>query len=386
MSIRTRILERFGKGPSAASKSSPAGRSSPHAPRGSTAASESSPGKSSPGSPLFLPDLSLWYRWHSERRSFPPGWEGESLAAICRNHGLPIWRPSRPWRLEYRGLAVDSRQGEDVRETRWQTSAGTLLARWTLGPDGDWWQTDYPATTTEQLAGAREIVASITYVPDPGAAERASREVGDHGVVALELPMRPLSDLLHSFLGWSDGLLLLWETPGVIRELVEILEAKLQGLLEWIVDLPGDLFLLPDNLDAQFVSPDMFAEHLSPSYQDSAARLEGRPLVVHAGGPLRPLLPHLARCGVSAVEGVSGPPQSDATLTEAREIVGPALALWGGIPQDVVLDTTGQEAFEAALAAAMEEARQPGMILGIADRVPPEALPERLAAVSKAAG
>jgi hypothetical protein len=382
MSIRTRIVERLGKGPAAASKSSQAAGAPPtEAPRGPAAAS-----KSSAGPPLFLPDLSLWYRWHSERRSFPSGWEGENLAAICRKQGLPIWRPARPWRLEYRGLTVENSQSEDVRETRWQTSAGTLLARWSLGPDGDWWQTDYPATTAEQLAGAREIVESITYVPVPEAADRASREVGEDGVVALELPMRPLSDLLHSFLGWSEGLLLLWETPAAIRKLVGILEAKLQGLLEEIVDLPGDLFLSPDNLDGQFVSPDIFAEHLAPSYQDTAARLAGRPLVVHAGGPLRSLLPHLARCGIGAVEGVSGPPQSDATLAEAREIAGPGLALWGGIPQDAVLAATKQEAFEAALAAAVETARQPGMILGIADRIPPEALPERLLTLSKAAG
>jgi hypothetical protein len=72
-------------------------------------------------------------------------------------------------------------------------------------------------------------------------------------------------------------------------------------------------------------------------------------------------------------------------LEEARKIAGPALGLWGGIPQDAVLATTDAEGFETALAAAAEQARQPGTILGIADRIPPEAMPERLSAVARAA-
>ncbi|MBN1836957.1 MAG: hypothetical protein JW820_13970 [Spirochaetales bacterium] len=368
MSMRTRIMERFG------AARTPAG--------GPTTKPESAgPDRST----LFLPDLSLWYRWHKERGTFPPGWEGESLPEICRRRGLPIWLPVRPWRLEYQGLTVQTSRSEDVRETRWQTSAGTLLARWTLGPDGDWWQTDYPASSADLLPGAREIVQSIVYHPDPSVAEQARQEVREDGVVALELPMRSLSDLLHSFLGWSDGLLLLWEQPDAVQELARILEEKLQELLSALTAFPGDLYLSPDNLDGQFVSPDMFAEYLAPSYQAAATLLAHKPLVVHAGGPLRALLPKLGGCGVAAVEGVSGPPQSDATLAEAREAAGPGLTLWGGIAQDSLLPTVEQEDFESALAAALEQARQPGMVLGIADRVPPDALPQRLDAVNRAA-
>ena len=372
MSARHRVLERFAAGPQAAAG-------------GPTAASAPAASPPAGDSPLFLPDLTLWYRWHRERGSFPPGWEGASLAEVCRRRQLPIWLPVRPWRLEHRGLTVETTRGDEVRETRWHTSRGTLLARWTLGPDGDWWQTDYPATTSEELVGVREIVESIAYLPDPAAAEQTAREVGEDGVSALELPMRPLSELLHSYLGWSEGLLLLWEAPDEIAGLAAVLEEKLQALLGALLALPGDLFLSPDNLDAQFLSPDLFAAHLAPSYRAAASALGDRPLVVHAGGPLRPLLPHLAGCGVAAVEGVSGPPQSDADLAEAREAAGAAFTLWGGIPQDAVLATAQQEAFAAALNSSLEQARGPRMILGIADRVPPEALPERLEAIRKAA-
>jgi hypothetical protein len=386
MSMRTRILHRLAGSPKSLGARVLAAGPDPTRPAREADSDPAARESDSAGPPVFLPDLTIWHRWHAERRSFPPGWEAGSVSAVCRRQGLAIWQPIRPWRVEYQGLRVDHTQEEQLRETRWYTSGGTLVARWTLGPDGDWWQTEYPAPTAELLPGAREIVESVTYIPLLGTVERAREEVGEDGVVAVELPMRPLSELLHSFLGWSEGLLLLWESPEAIGELARVLEEKLQALLATLTEMPGDLFLSPDNLDGQFLSPDTFTEHLAPSYRDTVTRLRGTPLVVHAGGPLRALLPSLADCGVQGVEGVSGPPQSDATLAEAREAAGAGLTLWGGIPQDAVLPSTEPGAFESALAGALDQAREPRMILGIADRVPPEVVPERLTAARDAVG
>jgi uroporphyrinogen-III decarboxylase len=85
---------------------------------------------------------------------------------------------------------------------------------------------------------------------------------------------------------------------------------------------------------------------------------------------------------VDAIQGICGPPQSDASLSEARRIVGPEVALWGGIPQDAVLDTYRSAQFEAAVAQALEEsAGDKRIILGVADRVPADADMERLRAI-----
>jgi hypothetical protein len=90
----------------------------------------------------------------------------------------------------------------------------------------------------------------------------------------------------------------------------------------------------------------------------------------------------LAEVGVDGVEGICGPPQGDVTLAGAREIAGPALTLWGGIPQDFVHDTHDREEFEAAVQGAAQEARGDSrMILGVADRVPVDADLNRLEAI-----
>jgi hypothetical protein len=296
-----------------------------------------------------------------------------------------IWGSSpsiKPWRLEVPGLDMSALAHGEERTVRTETPAGTLIARWALGPDGDWWQTEYPVKGPEDLPAALVAVKARSYVLDTARLVEGRSEVGRDGILALELPRRPYSDLLHEFLGWSDGLMLLGEPA--VQEMLAILEDKLQQLVEQVARLPGEVILSPDNLDGQFVSPRAFRRHLAPSYARSSEVLHqwDKQLLVHVGGPIRHLLESLAESGVDGVEGIAGPPQSNATLAEARAIAGPGLVLWGGIPQDLLVSTFDDAAFAEAVVKAALEARGDGqMIVGVADRVPVDADLRRLEAI-----
>jgi hypothetical protein len=259
-----------------------------------------------------------------------------------------------------------------------------LVARWTVGPDGDWWQAEYPVKSREDLAAVLELVHARSYSLDTHELTRLEALVGDDGVLAIEIPRRPYSDLLHEFLGWGEGLLLLRSERSVIREINDVLETKLRRLVQDVARLSGAVILSPDNLDGQFVSPKAFQSYLADSYRLTAETLHqhGKHLVVHIGGPIRHIIASLAAAGVDAIEGVAGPPQSDLSLTEAREMVGPDLALWGGIPQDFLLETHDPQVLKTAVTHAVREAeRDARMILGVADRVPVGAELGRLEAI-----
>jgi hypothetical protein len=268
------------------------------------------------------------------------------------------------------------------RITTWQTSAGTLTARWTIGPDGDWWQAEHLVKTTEDLAAAVELARSRSYVLDTAELESVEREVGDDGISAIRIPRRPYSDLLHDYLGWGEGLFLLGEPA--IAEILAPLEERLEDLVAQIARLPGRVVYSLDNLDGQFISPMAFERRLADSYRRTSEMLHGhgKVLLVHAGGPTKHLLAPLAEAGVDGIEGIAGPPQSDASLAQARAIAGPAFTLWGGIPQDYLLETHDSQAFEDAVIRAAREALGDGRaILGIVDRVPVEVDLGRLAAI-----
>jgi hypothetical protein len=334
-------------------------------------------------SPCYLPDLTLWYDWHHARGTLPVQWKDFALPQLARALGAPVWWVIRPWRVETPGLEITRTEEGGKRIVRTETSAGTLAARWTLmGASGDWWQTEYPVKTKEDLGAALELAQSKSYVMDPSQLAYMQEMVGEDGILAIEIPRRPYSDVLHELLGWSEGLLLL--SQPTVEEIIHILERKLQDLVQAVAGLPGHIILAPDNLDGQFIPPAAFKAHLANSYRLSAeaAHQGGKYLVVHVGGPIRHLLAPLSEAGVDGVEGVAGPPQGDAPLAEAREIAGPGLTLWGGIPQDFLHDTREPEEFEAAvMGAAREAVGDSRTILGVADRVPVDADLGRLMAI-----
>ena len=332
------------------------------------------------GSAVFLPDLTLWYEWHRRRGTLPERWRGLSMAEIAQDMGAGVWKVVTPWRVTARSVNVTRDEQAGERTLRIEAPSGTLQSRWTLGPDGDWWQAEYPIKSKEDFGPALEWIAAREYVVDAAVAEEAASTLGDDGILALAIPRRPYAELLNDLLGWSDGLLLLGEPETV--EVLEMLDGKLQGMVQEIAGLPGDVIYSPDNLDGQFVSPRAFARYLSGSYRSSVDALatQDKPLLVHAGGPIAFLLKPLVGAGVSGVEGVCGPPQGDTTLPEARDVAGHDSTLWGGIPQDMLLDSYPREQFESAVLEAVDYARSdPRVILGVADKVPPEADLDRLA-------
>jgi hypothetical protein len=332
--------------------------------------------------PMYLPDLTLWYEWHAGRGTLPEGWHGYSLPQVARALGVPIWAVARPWRVETAGVNLVKTATADERVLRIETDHGNLTSRWTLGPDGDWWHTEYPVKSANDLDAALAWARAQTYMLDANDLARQGAEIGEDGVLALELPRRPYSDLLHEFLGWSEGLTLL--NKPAVKEINAVLEAKLQDLVQQIAKLPGEVVLSPDNWDGQFVSPRAFERYLDASYRQTSETLHtaGKRLVVHVGGPMGRLIGPLAEAGVDAVEGVSGPPQSDTPLAQAREIVGPDLTLWGGIAQDFLLNTRAPEELQTEVKQAVQAARgDDRILLGVADRVPVDADLGRLQAL-----
>jgi hypothetical protein len=333
-------------------------------------------------SPLLLLDLTLWHKWHQARGTLPAGWT--SVVEAAKALGTGAWAPFKAWRVEHDGVEVTTDETSTQRDIIYRAGGRSLLARWTIGPDGDWWQAEYPVKTPEDLQAAVEIAAARRYVLDAAGLGEWRAAVGEEGVVPLELPMRPYSDILHTMVGWGDGLaLMLGDGKPLVGEIVASLEGALARLLGDLAGLEGDLLLAPDNLDGQYISPRVFKEFLAPSYAATAeiARQCRKRLVVHLGGPGRKLVPLLAQAGVDGIEGIAGAPQGDANLAEARLAAGSDVTLWGGIPQDMLLAEHDDETFASAVREAVEQARADAngrTVIGVADKVPVDAEIDRL--------
>jgi hypothetical protein len=337
-----------------------------------------------PSRPLFMPDLSLWFEWHSKRGTLPEAHRESSLADIASALNCPAWMLHTPWQLEYDGIDVTREKSETQRVIKYHTKSRVLSEIWSLGPDGDWWQTEYPVKDEDDLDAAEEIVKAMRYRLTTSMPPEADANPGVIDVI--QLPKTPYSDMLHTMLGWTDGLMLMMTEEDRLTELLGVMEEKRNELIHNLAaGFSISIFLAPDNLDGQFISPPAFKKHLESSYQKTCETLHRRDnfLWVHIGGISKHLLPLLAGSGLDGLAGISGPPQSDATLSEARNAAGPNVTLWGGIPQDYVMPMVDLslliESIEAVKAFAETDNRT---IIGIADHVPVDAEFSRLKEIS----
>ena len=181
--------------------------------------------------PLFLPDLTLWHNWHRERGTLPPAWRDFTLPQAARHLNAPIWATLRPWRAVTPGVTTTSEESVLERVIRYETTSGTLTTRFTRGPDGDWWLTEYPVKSADDLDAARALIEARSYGIDTEDLAALREAVGDDGVIAFELPMRPYSEILHAFVGWSEGLMLFaGDGRPALLEMLAVLEEKVQGL------------------------------------------------------------------------------------------------------------------------------------------------------------
>jgi hypothetical protein len=337
-----------------------------------------------PSRPLFMPDLGLWFEWHSKRKTLPEAHQGSSLADVASALNCPAWVVHTPWQLEHDGVDVTREKSATQRVVRYHTKSKILSEVWSLGPDGDWWQTEYPVKDEDDLDAADEIVNAMRY--RVGSSKRLEAESNPGVIDVIQLPKTPYSDMLHTMLGWSDGLMLMMSEEDRLTELLGVMEGKRNELIQKLAaEFSGSFFLAPDNLDGQFIPPAAFRKYLQPSYQKIRETLDrgDNYLWVHIGGISKHLLALLADSGIDGLTGISGPPQSDAPLPDARETTGPNITLWGGIPQDYVMPQHDLsvliESVEAAKAFAATDNRT---ILGIADHVPVEAEFSRLEEIS----
>ncbi len=324
--------------------------------------------------PIFVPDLTLWHRRNLRRGTLPERYVGQSLPEICRDLGVPIWHVVRPWRMQLLGLDSMEREDEAERVRTVETIAGVLTWRWQRAPNGAWQQVGYPVKSAADLPAAVEWSRALDYVLDTEGLTEMEMAIGDEGLLAIELPRRPLMLIVAELLGWGERLALL-EEPA-IEHLTQHLENRLQPLVTALAQTSVSVHVAPDSLDDAAISEILFRQHLAPSYRRTMRELHEyhKRLVVQVRGTIARLLGSLARAGVDAVAGFACPIEGEGGLADLHTLSEGRTTLWGGIPQEVFMPETSETAFAETLqrVARIAHGRR-RLILGVTGRVPAEA-------------
>jgi len=174
----------------------------------------------------YLPDLTLCTG--GTRAAAPCRMRGEIIRWLRwqRLSASARWVTVQPWRVEHTGISVLTEKDQEQRIIRYETPAGRSRHAGPSAPTATGGRQSIRSRRSG-FAAAREVVAARHYVVEPGRSalqpgtddaaagdDTQYRTSTTQRILALELPMRPYSDLLHTMLGWGEGLMLLMGEGG----------------------------------------------------------------------------------------------------------------------------------------------------------------------------
>jgi hypothetical protein len=194
--------------------------------------------------------------------------------------------------------------------------------------------------------------------------------------------MAPLQKLLSRWAGVEATVALSQDHPGEFARTLAVIERSQEPLVEVLAACPAEVVILPENLASQVVGESFFRRFDMPYYRRIVRRLQaaGKLVAIHIDGGLKPCLGLLSSCGFDIAEAVTPAPFGDLAVGELRQAAGPDIVLWGGLPGGIFSRAYSDEFFERYVVEVLRQA-DGKFVLGVADQVPPDAAPERIARV-----
>jgi hypothetical protein len=236
------------------------------------------------------------------------------------------------------------------------------------------------------MAVMRYIYEHTTYQADYAELERRRPLIGEQGVLLAYLPRSPFMDWTAELSGIQHITELWMDAPRELEETLRVAESNREQAAALAVASPAECLMIPENLSSEAVGRRFFEQYLRGYETRWVGRIHeaGKHSFVHMDGTLRGLLRQISSVGFDIVEAATPAPVGDLTFPEMRQLAGPHLILWGGIPgiYFTPLVSDGEfDRFVQEVLGVMTTA--PRYVLGVADQVPPDGLRRRVARVAE---
>jgi hypothetical protein len=191
--------------------------------------------------------------------------------------------------------------------------------------------------------------------------------------------MAPMQKMLSRWAGVETTVTLSQDHPEEFAAAFAAIEQSQEPLVEVLAASPAEVVILPENLASQVVGESFFRRFDMPYYRRIVERLHaaGKIVAIHIDGGLKPCLSLLAPCGFDIAEALTPAPFGDLGVEELRRVAGPDIVIWGGLPGGIFSPAYSAEFFEKFVVDVLRHA-DGKFVLGVADQVPPDAVPERI--------
>jgi uroporphyrinogen-III decarboxylase len=340
----------------------------------------------------WVPRLQIWYEAHHRMGTLPQKYQNCSLREIEQDlgAGTPA-RNGRVFRTEMGDVEThEQKQGYET-VTEYITPVGAVSTKQMLtvelesvGIVGQ--EVEHLIKRQEDYPAVEYLIEHTSIIPTYDSYLAYEDEIGEAGLPIVPIGQDPMNRILQELIGYNTAFYHLYDYPGLVAHLFEVVQAKSLEIQQVVLDSPAKLILYGEHFDSHMTPPPLFKKYMVPHFQSFADRLHanGKFLACHADADSTLLLDLIKEAGFDMAECFVTAPMVPVTIDQARRVWGKDVIIWGGIPSTVLCDPFTDEEFESYM-ANLFRAIAPGdaFILGVADNAMPETRFERLQRVSE---
>lgn len=375
-------------------------------------------GKQPDAMPWFA-DLALWVHARTEEETLPEPYQGDGIVDLYRDYGCgafietghapwsvdygddvvisqsfgnKTWQPGpRSWENWYEDEIAINKELRSAKEklqylVEWKTPLGAITqVKQYLPQSFCWAYRKHPVNNREDLKVLRFIKEHERVSPDYRPQEEMIALWGDVGVASSLAPRTPLADLLFQWMGVTETLYALYDIPGEMDSLMDIMNEVADPVYEIIARSPAPMVAIVDQIHNDIISPRLFSRYFAPFYRRHlpALHANGKRVMLHVDGNFRKVLRLIGETGIDIAEALTVDPVGDAAISELRELAGPEMILWGGLPGALFSRLYPEEQLRECVMECIRVHKAYGrFVFGVADEVPPDGDLERVRMVT----
>ncbi len=368
----------------------------------------------------YVPRIDLWYNANSMAGTLPERHKGRTQDEISKSQGWALHKivpeflkVRKPEDSLHRALGLYS-----LKETVFRPKFAPTI-RIEVRKKGDSTTVEYHTpkgmvwTTTTHTDEMRKAGASITWIeehlikkpedfrtaayifenlelePDFEAFSEWKARVGEDGLACtmIGLAASPMHHIQKEFFDATEFYFQYHDYQEEIQYLAASMEGFFEQGLKIIADSPAEGVLWGGNFDDMITYPSYFEKEISPWIGKAAQVLgeKGKIAICHCDGENLGLMDLIRDSGMHVAEAICPFPMTKVKVEDYYARWSGKLTIWGGIPSNMLLaESATDEEFEAYLDHLFKVvAPGRGLILGIADTTPPNAVFERLIRVGE---
>jgi len=325
----------------------------------------------------WFADLSYWYHAQKLAGLLPAEYEDdEGFVKLHADHNVGYYLGyASASSSTHENVTASTETAGDVTTTRWRTPVGEIYGEKRFLPEtASSAPTKWPVESAQDLRVLRYIADSTRTTPTYERYELLKRLCDGQGHPTVLPPRSPISQMLAQWTGAVNLAYLVADAPEELEVTLEALGRAADGAYEAILGCDTPFVELPDNLSGEVVTS-LFERYQFDYY---VARIEplhaaGKKVGTHLDGTMRGILPLLVATGLDFIESITPKPTGDVAVEDLRDLAGPEIILFGGIPGAMFAPPFSADDMRRQVELVIEHHWEGGkFILGVADQVPPD--------------